>query len=340
MKPRIAIIGAGLSGLTLATELAPHAEITVFEKSRGVSGRMATRYAEPYAFDHGTQFFTVRTPEFRAHLEPLLAQGHVAEWTGHVVTMRPGAAPDGPPLLEDRPWLEPHYVPAPNMNQLGKLLSAPCKVVLNTQVEPLAIRDGLGWRLFDLGCNALGHFDWVISTAPSTQTARLFGSYLSPAAELPNVRMLGCFTLMLGFNKPWDREWIAAKVRGAAGETTPIEWIAVNSSKPGRNAKVTSLVVHSRNDWAQAHIEDDFQANQAALLRHLAALTGIDGLKANYLAMHRWRYALVAEPGAHPPFVDSELRLASTGDWCAASRVEDAWLNAQKLAVTLKLSLA
>jgi predicted NAD/FAD-dependent oxidoreductase len=340
MKPRIAIIGAGLSGLTLATELAPYAEITVFEKSRGVSGRMATRYADPYAFDHGTQFFTTRTPEFKAHLEPLLAQGHVAEWTGKVVTLRASQSPGNPPVLEDRPWLEPHYVPAPNMNQLGKMLAKPCKIILNTQVEPLAIRDSHGWHLFDLGCNALGQFDWVLSTAPSTQTARLFSTYLSPAEELPKVKMLGCFTLMLGFNKRWDRQWIAAKVRGDVSESSPIEWIAVNSSKPGRNAKVTSLVVHSRNEWAQAHIEDDFQLNQADLLKHLAALTGIDGLKANYLAMHRWRYALVAEPGAHEPFVDPELHLASTGDWCAASRVEDAWLNARKLAATLTPLLA
>ena len=343
MTPRIAIIGAGLSGLTLANELAPDAQVSVFEKSRGVSGRMATRYADPYAFDHGTQFFTVRTPEFRAHLETLLAQGHVAEWKGNVVTMRV-AEPRTTPVLEDRPWLAPHYVPVPNMNQLGKLLAKPLsgpdhavqnQVVLNTEVAPLAIRDSLGWHLFDKECRALGAFDWVVSTAPSTQTARLFGGYLSPAEDLPAVRMLGCFTLMLGFNKPWDRPWIATKVRGDASDASPLEWIAVNSSKPGRNAKVTSLVIHSRNDWAQAHIEDEPLGTQKALLGHLSALTGIDGLKANYLAMHRWRYALVAEPAAHPPLLDSDLQLASTGDWCAASRVEDAWLNAKKLAESL-----
>lgn len=334
MKPRIAIIGAGLSGLTLATELAPLAEITVFEKSRGVSGRMATRYADPYAFDHGTQFFTVRTPEFRAYLEPLMAQGHVAEWTGQVVTISEGLS-GSQPVVEDRPWREPHFVPAPNMNQLGKLLAKSTKVLLNTEVDPLAIRDARGWHLFDKSCNSLGGFDWILSTAPSTQTARLFANYLAPTEELPKVRMLGCFTLMLGFSKPLNLPWIAAKVRGESDDASPIEWIAVNSSKPGRNAKVTSLVVHSRNDWAQTHIEDDFQANQAAILSHLKALTGIDGNKANYLAIHRWRYALVAEAGDHPPFIDPQLQLASTGDWCAASRVEEAWLNARKLAATL-----
>ena len=40
---KIAIIGAGLSGLTAATQLREHAEVTVFEKSRGPGGRMETR---------------------------------------------------------------------------------------------------------------------------------------------------------------------------------------------------------------------------------------------------------------------------------------------------------
>lgn len=41
--PRLAIIGAGLSGLTLASELDGFAEVTVFDKSPRVGGRIATR---------------------------------------------------------------------------------------------------------------------------------------------------------------------------------------------------------------------------------------------------------------------------------------------------------
>ncbi|MFZ9092741.1 MAG: NAD(P)-binding protein [Planctomycetaceae bacterium] len=41
----VAIIGAGLSGLTLANRLQNRAEVTVFEKSGGFGGRMATRHA-------------------------------------------------------------------------------------------------------------------------------------------------------------------------------------------------------------------------------------------------------------------------------------------------------
>ena len=54
---KIAIIGAGLSGLSVAHLLKNHAEVTLFEKARGVSGRMSTRRAEPYFFDTRSTIF-------------------------------------------------------------------------------------------------------------------------------------------------------------------------------------------------------------------------------------------------------------------------------------------
>ena len=64
---RIAIIGAGVSGLCAAKELreAGHS-VTVFEKSRGVGGRLSSRYAGPYEYDHGAQYFTVTENRFRS----------------------------------------------------------------------------------------------------------------------------------------------------------------------------------------------------------------------------------------------------------------------------------
>ena len=65
MKKKIAIIGAGLAGLVCANMLKEKNTITVFEKSRGVGGRMATRYKDSFEFDQGAQYFTAKTPEFQ-----------------------------------------------------------------------------------------------------------------------------------------------------------------------------------------------------------------------------------------------------------------------------------
>jgi predicted NAD/FAD-dependent oxidoreductase len=49
---RIAVIGAGLSGLVFADTLGDAAQIKLFEKSRGYGGRMATRRHDAFQFEH------------------------------------------------------------------------------------------------------------------------------------------------------------------------------------------------------------------------------------------------------------------------------------------------
>ena len=53
----IAILGAGLCGLTLANTLSENS-IYVIEKSKSVGGRMATRRDGLATYDHGAQFYT------------------------------------------------------------------------------------------------------------------------------------------------------------------------------------------------------------------------------------------------------------------------------------------
>ena len=78
---RIAIIGAGLAGLTCgkALQQAGH-DVVIFEKSRGIGGRLATRRAEPFYFDHGVAAFTASDDDFQGFVNQLLAEGVVAVW--------------------------------------------------------------------------------------------------------------------------------------------------------------------------------------------------------------------------------------------------------------------
>ena len=57
-KNECAVIGAGVSGLSVANELSNlKREVVVFEKARGVGGRLATRRFLDSVFDHGAQAF-------------------------------------------------------------------------------------------------------------------------------------------------------------------------------------------------------------------------------------------------------------------------------------------
>ena len=322
---RIAIVGAGLAGLVLATRLRDVAAVTLFEKSRGVGGRMATRYADNYEFDHGAQFFTARTPDFRKFLQPLVKDQVVANWTPRFEEL------DRHGTRDQRDWGEkyPHYVGVPRMNAVGKYLSMGLDIRTNTRIEELRQEKGT-WSLVDSNGHCHDGFDWLVLAAPAPQTAAIASAHTELSALCQSRKMRACFTLMLGFPAPLDLPWQAAVVRDA-----DISWMSVNSSKPGR-AAASTMVVHATNAWADAHIDDDNDSIGAHMLAEASAVSGVDLRQASYCAVHRWRYANLDKHSDTDCFIDEGANLAACGDWFLRGRVEAAFTSAHALAGKLR----
>lgn len=318
MKTSIAIIGAGIAGITLARSLSPVANVTVFEKSRGLGGRMANRRREGFAFDHGAQYFTARSQALRAVAEQAVETGHAGLWPRAVPTLKAeGLMPDTRPA-------EPRYIGLPGMSGFASGLADGLHIRKETTVARLAA-SGTGWALTDNEDNHLGRFDLVLSTAPAPQTIRLMPEAFSGHAALKTVEMSGCFTLMIGLGDPLDLGFEAARI-----EDPVLSWIAIEASKPGRSEK-TALTIHSRNDWAEANLERDRGEVQAEMLAALRRLLGKDLSTAAWLDLHRWRYASVEKPVGAPYLFDDALGLGACGDWCLGNRVEAAAESAYAL---------
>ena len=321
---KIAVIGAGLSGLTVAQALKDVAEVSVFEKARGVGGRMSTRYADPYQFDHGAQYFTARSDAFQAFLKPHIESGLVQAWEPKVVTLEAGEKP------YKRDWFEPHYVAAPRMNMLVKELAKDLDVSIKVEINEL-VQTGEGWLLHDQEGNVHGAFDWVVSSAPCHQAANLIPEDFVNYERIANAKMDGNYTLMLGLKDKWAHGWQAAEVKNS-----PIGWIALSSHKPDRDIE-PSLVVQSTNDWAEAHIED-VEGAKAAMIEALHGL--VDTLpEYEILGFHRWRYASAPEVSGDTHLIDPTLKLGVCGDWLIKGRVEAAFNSGHDLAQRIKASL-
>ena len=307
---RIAIIGAGLSGLVLARRLDGIAEVTVFDRAPGHASDLR------------------HTRAFREFLQPLLDDGVVSNWSPAFAEL------DRDRIRDARAWNDdyPHYVGTPRMSAIGKYLSRGLAVNTNTRIAGFEQASGR-WTLLDSQGNSRGDFDWVILTTPAPQAATLADGFPELVELCEERRMRACFALMLGFEKPLELPWEAAVVRNA-----DISWMCVNSSKPGRSAPFT-LLVHSTNAWADRHVDDDAELLRDQLLDEASAVSGHDLRTARHCDLHRWRFANMDKRRGSDCYIDHDTRLAACGDWFLRGRVEAAFTSAFALHAKLRESL-
>ena len=325
---KIAIIGTGMSALSVAHLLGEQADVTLFDKARGVSGRMSTRRAESYRFDHGAQYFTARTEAFQSFIKPLIESGLIKRWNARYVKFDRGT------VIERKNWTrdEPRYVGVPGMNNIAKKLAEGLTIHLKTKITSLQRVKG-AWHLLDEQGTVHRDYDWVISTVPSPQAVELLPASFKYHDEIRHIEMRPCFALMLGFSEKLALEFDAAHVMHA-----DISWGAVNSSKPGRSGP-WALVVHSSELYAKKHLFDGREAVIKHLSDETSSIIGHDVSRADFKAVHGWHFANNAKRDACSVFLDQDLNLAACGDWCQGGRVEGAFTSAVHLANAMKKSV-
>lgn len=339
----IAIIGAGITGLVLARELQRQGDwqVSIFEKSRGLGGRLSTRRTGQHSFDHGAPFFTARSAAFQQFLKPYIADGTVADWHPRVVTLAPGREPYG------RPWFEPHYVGVPQMNSLCKALAQDLVIHTGVTVTGISGRPG-NWLLQTLPpepiletAEPIGPFHWVVSTVPAEQAGHLLPAVVTPDV-LSQVQFDPCFSLQLPFlvEAPLaagKRHAGQLPFAAAVVQHSPLAWLCFNQRKPGRN-QCCSLVVQSTGDWARQHLATPLPEVQQQLLAALVQLLGpqfLDGLDSAGVSLHRWRYARATQAFQQTLVADVGAGLAAGGDWCLGGGVEAGYLSAVAMAAML-----
>ena len=73
-----AVIGSGISGATISNKLNKKYSIKVFEKAKGVGGRSSfKRFKGKIGFDHGLQYLSPRSREFKSFTNKLITKKSV-----------------------------------------------------------------------------------------------------------------------------------------------------------------------------------------------------------------------------------------------------------------------
>jgi renalase len=325
----VAVVGAGLAGLMAARTLADHGHhVTVFDKSRRPGGRTAIRRADPFAFDHGAQYFTVRDPRVRRYVDAWIDAGIVAEWTGRIVALEDGKATAHNSTTRDSTT---RYVGVPGMNAVARHLADGLHLVAHTQITSLArvgssAEGSPGWRLTaDSGADWTG-FDELVVALPSAQAGDLLATAGIEDAQIRECALAPCWAVLLGFDQSLD-----VPFDGAFVGSGPLSWIARNNSKPGR-PPAESWVLHAGPDWSTEYLEAERETVIADLLAAFESATGLANLNPPHRDAHRWRYALPPKPLTTGCLADPTAHWTICGDWCQGARIEGALLSGQAAA--------
>lgn len=296
-----------MAGLLLAGALkAQGAEVVVFEKSRGLGGRLATKRVGEATFDSGAQYFTAKSERFA---------GLVSQWeAAGVVTRWPGASAH-------------RWIARPSMNALGKFLADGLTVHREAKLLRVQRAEG-GWELA-IENRPAWRVGRLVLTAPVPQSLSLLqaGGVELPrevTAELAAVVYLPCLALLLTLEGP-----SAVPVEGIALADGPVRWMADNTKKGVSPGAATAVTVHLNAAFSAEHYAKT-EAELAALV--LPEIEGRLGARVANVALQRWKLSEPADVYSQRCLWLHELGLGFAGDGFGGPRVEGAALSGLALA--------
>ncbi len=311
MKNTTVIIGAGISGLLVARELASrNARLVVLEKSRGVGGRMSTKRVGSAVFDQGAQFFTVRDEHLEARIACWERKGVVARWAGKE---------NG----------EERWIARPSMTGLAKTLAQNLPIKLQSQVQAVRWHDCGCWEV-DVAGGELVRGERLVLSSPVPQSlALLEASGVELPAEvrsaLAAIDYHPCLALLVTLDGP-----SAVDDGGEKITTGPFRWVADNVRK-GIAQNVPAAVTFHVN---RADSEKYYGWEEEELFARLepAMKPWLGDAKVVARKLHRWRYSEPRTTYPAPCVWLPKYRLGFCGDAFGGARVEGAAISGLALA--------
>ncbi len=326
----VIIIGAGLCGIAAARRLRESGKsVVLLDKSRGVGGRMATRRIDLPAgseaggekvqarLDHGAQFFTARSEEFRREVSALQEAGAVDAWCAGFPRTFAEATGD---FKADG---HPRFRGSDGMSRPAKHLAQDLNIRLNHRVTRIAWADDR-WSV-ECENDALVNGRALLFTSPVPQTLAILDAseIKSPDAArsaLERIEYDPCIVALVLLSGPSNLGPPGALQ--ARGE--PIDFIGDNFIKG--ISSVPAVTIHGGPDFSREYLENDPEASARLLVDAASELVPAEKIVS--VTAHRWRYAkpcvshpdrclVVTEPGP----------LVFAGDAFGEARVEGAYLS-------------
>tara|TARA_B100000035_G_scaffold151362_1_gene128970 strand:- start:582 stop:1553 length:972 start_codon:yes stop_codon:yes gene_type:complete len=312
------IIGSGISGATIANLLSKKYSVILFDKARGPGGRASfKRLKGKIGFDHGVQYISPKTIEFKKFISSLIKKRILKIWSGNHIFLKSKK-------IEDKKHLK--IIGKNGNNDISKYLLK--KISCNYQSELKKIYyKNKSWHLcFDDG--KFRSFKNLILTCPFPQLKKLSGKFINSSFLNRSIKMDANITTMIAIkkNKKSNSSYFF--------EDSVLGWAGNENSKKRFKSKYDLWTLQSTFSWANKKINKNKYnkiENSKTMIEKFFKLTKIKKTKINYFFNHGWKYSSSSKPLRIKSYWDPKKKLGICADWFVGPRLESGWMSAQDL---------
>jgi len=312
------VIGSGISGATIANLLNKKFQVNLYDKGRGPGGRASfKRIKGQIGFDHGTQYFSPKTIEFKKFTNRLIKIKILKKWSGNHIFLNSKKK-------ENKKHIK--IIGKKGNNDICKFLLKKVKCFYQSEVKKIYYKNKLWFLLFTDG--KIRTYKGVILTCPFPQLKKLSEKFINNTFIKRKLKMDANITVMIAIkkNKKSPSSFLF--------DDPVLGWAGNENTKKRFKSKYDLWTLQSTFKWANKNIDKNkknLKKNSKILIDKFFKLTKIKKTKVIYSINHGWKYSSNSKPLKIRSYWDPKKKLGVCADWFIGPRLESGWISAHDL---------
>ena len=312
------VIGSGISGATIANLLNKKHNVDLYDKARGLGGRSSFKRLDKIrGFDHGTQYFSPKTPEFKKFTKKLIEKKILKIWHGNHK------------FLSDKKKENKKHVKVigrKGNNDISKYLLKNVRCYFQSELKKINFQNRKWNLIFNDG--EIRNYENLILTCPFPQLKKLSKKYIKNSFIKEKIKMDANITILIEIKKTnlgYSSFLFNDRILG---------WAGYENSKKRFKSKSDLWTLQSTFNWANKKINQNKvlkKTNAKILIDKFFKLTGIKRTKVLFSLNHGWKYSSNSKPLKLKSYWNSRLNLGVCADWFNGQRLESGWISANDL---------
>ena len=312
------VIGSGISGATIANLLNKKHTVDLYDKARGLGGRSSFKRLDKIrGFDHGTQYFSPKTPEFKRFTKKLIEKKILKIWEGNHK------------FLSDKKKENKKHVKVigrKGNNDISKYLLKNVRCYFQSELKKINFQNRKWNLIFNDG--QIRNYENLILTCPFPQLKKLSKKYIKNSFIKERIKMDANITILIEIKKTnlgYSSFLFNDRILG---------WAGYENSKKRFKSKSDLWTLQSTFNWANKKINQNKvlkKTNAKILIDKFFKLTGIKRTKVLFSLNHGWKYSSNSKPLKLKSYWNSRLNLGVCADWFNGPRLESGWISANDL---------